>query len=61
MVGQETSPEEKLIFGELSMKHPRTFLLFYQINKKIGAEIYQLNDRCLKMAILLKLKKLKNI
>ena len=59
MVGQETSPEEKLIFHELSMKHPRTFLLFNQINKKIGAETYQLNDRCLKMAIFFEIEKIK--
>ena len=40
MAGQETSAEEKLIFYELSMKNPHSFLLFNQINKKFGAEIY---------------------
>ena len=42
MAGQETSAEEKLIFHELSMKNPYSFLLFDQINKKSGAEIYQM-------------------
>ena len=40
MAGQETSAEEKLIFYELSMKNPHSFLLFDQINKKFDAEIY---------------------
>ena len=53
---QETTEEEKLTFLELSMKNPHSFLLFDQINKKCGAEIYQLSNRCFKLAIFSKLK-----
>ena len=48
---QETTEEENLTFLELSMKNPHSFLLFDQINKKFGAEIYQLTNRCFKLAI----------
>ena len=51
MAGQETSAEEKLIFHELSIKNPHSSLLFDQINKKFGAEIYQMTTRCFKLAI----------
>ena len=53
MAGQETSAEEKLIFHELSMKNPYSFLLFNQINKKFGAEIYQMTNNCFKLIIIL--------
>ena len=51
MAGQETSAEEKLIFHKLSIKNPHSSLLFDQINKKFGAEIYQMTTRCFKLAI----------
>ena len=51
MAGQEPSAKEKLIFHELSIKNPHSFLLFDQINKKFGAEIYQMTTRCFKLAI----------
>ena len=48
MTGQEKTAEESLKFFDISIKHPKTFLLFDQINKKYGAEIYQLDDNCFK-------------
>ena len=56
---QETAEEEKLTFLELSMKNPYYFLLFDQINKKFGAEIYQLTNRCFKLAIFFEIEKIK--
>ena len=51
MAAQETSAEEKLIFHEISMKNPHSFLLFDQINKKFVVEIYQMTTRCFKLVI----------
>ena len=59
MIVQETSEEEKLIFLELSMKNAKSFLLFDQINKKYGAEIYQMTDRCFKLAVCFQIEKIK--
>ena len=56
---QETTEEENLTFLELSMKNPHSFLLFDQINKKFGAEIYQLTNRCFKLAIFFEIEKIK--
>ena len=43
--GKETTHEEKLNFYELSTRHTKSFLLYDEINKKFGAEIYQLHTR----------------
>ena len=51
MDGQETTEEEKLTFIELSMKNLHSFLLFVQINKKFGVEIYPLDKIYFKFAI----------
>ena len=59
MEGQETSEEEKLIFHELSMKNAKSFLLFDQINKKYGAEVYQMTDRCFKLVVCFEIEKIK--
>ena len=59
MIVQEKSEEEKLIFLELSMKNAKSFLLFDLINKKYGAEIYQITDRCFKLAVCFEIKKIK--
>ena len=60
MDGQETTEEEKLTFIELSMKNLHSFLLFVQINKKFGVEIYPLDKIYFKFAIFFfKLKTLK--
>ena len=32
-------------FHKLSIKNPHSFLHFYQINKKFGAEIYQMTNK----------------
>ena len=61
MTLRETSAEEMSRFHELSIKNPHSFLLFDQINKKLGAEIYQMTNKCFRAAIFLKLKKLKII
>ena len=39
---QQLTDNEKVNFFETSKKHCRAFLLFDQINKKLGDEIYQL-------------------
>ena len=60
MDGQETTEEEKLTFLELSMKNLHSFLLFDQINKKFGLEIYQLDKICFKFAIFFEIEKIKS-
>ena len=47
----EATADQKLQFSEISLRNKKRFLLFDQINRKFGAEIYQLNDCCLKFAI----------
>ena len=47
---EEATLQERLKFRELSLKNPRSFLLFDQINRKFGGEIFQLTDNCLKFA-----------
>ena len=59
MTGQEKTAEESLKFFDISIKHPKTFLLFDQINKKYGAEIYQLDDNCFKTAVFFEVEKIK--
>ena len=46
-------------FSEISLRNKKPFLLFDQINIKFGAEIFQLNDCCLKFATLFELEKIK--
>ena len=59
MTGQEKTAEESLKFFDISIKHPKAFLLFDQINKKYGAEIYQLDDNCFKTAVFFEVEKIK--
>ena len=47
----EATADQKLQFSEISLRNKKPFLLFDQINRKFGAEIYQLNDCCLKFVI----------
>ena len=57
IAGQEISAEEKLIFHELSLKTPHSFILFDQINKTFGAEIYQMTTRCFKLDLFFEIEK----
>lgn len=59
MTGQEKTAEESLKFFDISIKHPKAFLLFDQVNKKYGAEIYQLDDNCFKTAVFFEVEKIK--
>ena len=59
MEGQETNAEESLKFFDISIKNPKPFLLFDQINKKYGAEIYHLDDSCFKSAVFFEAEKIK--
>ena len=45
MNGKETTNEEKMKFYQLLTKHTKSSLLYDQINKKFGDEIYQLHDK----------------
>ena len=56
---QQTTDEEKLTFLEFSMKNLQFFLLFDQINKRFGEEIYQMSNRCFKFAIFFEIEKIK--
>ena len=46
-------------FHKLSIKNPHSFLLFYQINKKFGAEIYQMTNKWFRAAIFYEIEKIK--
>ena len=59
--GEETTPEQNLQFHRMCIENKNSFLLYDQINKKFGPEIYTLDNRTLKVAIFFKLKKLKSI
>ena len=55
----EATADQKLQFSEISLRNKKAFLLFDQINRKFLAEIFQLNDCCLKFAIYFELEKIK--
>ena len=57
--GQETTSEEQLLFHHLSLKNTNSFLLYDQINKKFGEELYTLNDKIFKLAIYFEMEKIK--
>ena len=50
--------KKKLIFLELSIKNPHSFLLFDQIKKIFGAEIYQMTTKCFKLEIFFEIEKI---
>ena len=56
---QELTDNGKCIFFETSRKHHRAFLLFDQINKKFGAEIYRLQKDVFLTAISFEVEKIK--
>ena len=59
MNGEETTNEEKMKFYQLSTKHTKSFLLYDQINKKFGDEIYQLHDNPIRVAVFFEIEKIK--
>ena len=59
MNGEETSNQEKMKFYQLLTKHTKSFLLYDQINKKFGDEIYQLHDNPIRAAVFFEIEKIK--
>ena len=59
MNGEKTTNEEKMKFYQLSTKHTKSFLLYDQINKKFGGEIYQLHDNPIRAAVFFEIEKIK--
>ena len=47
------------MFHHLSLKNTNYFLLYDQINKKFGEELYTLNDKIFKLAIYFEMEKIK--
>ena len=59
--GQETTAKDQLLFHHLCTKNMNSFLLYDQINKKIGGELYTLDDNFLKLAIYFEMEKIKRL
>ena len=57
--GQEITSEEQLLFHHLSLQNTNSFLLYDQINKKFGRELYTLDDKIFKLAIYFEMEKIK--
>ena len=57
--GEETTPEQNLLFHRMCIENINSFLLYDQINKKFGREIYTLDNRTLKVAIFFYIEKIK--
>ena len=57
--GEETTPEQNLLFHRMCIKNKNSFLLYDLINKKFGQEIYTLDNRTLKVAIFFEIEKIK--
>ena len=47
---QELTEEEKSLFQQQCLKNVKSFLLYNQINRKFGGEIYVLDNKTLKLA-----------
>ena len=57
--GEETTPEQNLLFHRICIEDKNSFLLYDQINKKFGQEIHTLDNRTLKLAIFFEIEKIK--
>ena len=57
--GQELTEEEKTLFQKQCLKNRNSFLLYDQINRKFGAEIYVLDNKTLQLAITFEIEKIK--
>ena len=55
----EISEDQKSIFEEISLKNSNSFLLYDQINKKFGSEIFIIDQNILKTAINFEVEKIK--
>ena len=58
--GQKTTSEEQFLFHHLSLKKKNSFLLYDQINKKIGEELYVLDDKIFKLTIYFEIETIKS-
>ena len=56
--GEELSKEEKPVFQQMCLKNANSFLLYDQINRKFGGEIYVI-DKILELAITFEIEKIK--
>ena len=59
MNGEQTTNEEKMKFYQPSTKHTKYFLLYNQINKIFGDEIYQLHNNPIRAAGVFEIEKIK--
>ena len=50
---------QKIIFEEISLKNSNSFLLYDEINKKFGSEIFIMNENILKTAANFEVEKIK--
>ena len=57
--GEETTPEQNLLFHRICIEDKNSFLLYDQINKKFGQEIHTLDNRTLKVTIFFEIEKIK--
>ena len=57
--GQETTPEQNLLFHRLCFDNKNCFLLYDQINEKFGSETFNIEIPILKTAIYFEIEKIK--
>ena len=57
--GEELTEEEKSVFQQMCLKNANSFLLYDQINRKFGGEIYVIDNKILKLAITFEIEKVK--
>ena len=55
----ETSEDQESIFEEISLKNSNPFLLYDQINKKFGSEMFIIDQNILKTAVNFEVEKIK--
>ena len=60
MESQETTSAERVTFIKLTAKHVSLLTVFDQLNKKFGAEIYNLEENCFKTAVFFEVEKVKS-
>ena len=55
----EVTDVQKIIFQDISLKNSNSFLLYDQINKKFGSEIFIMSENVLKTAVSFEVEKIK--
>ena len=55
--GEELTEEEKSVFQQMCLKNANSFLLYDQINRKFGGEIYVIDNKILNLAITFEIEK----